>query len=687
MYRLIIEDDEGRKSVVPVSRSEVTVGRREGNTIRLNERNVSRTHARLVEEQSSLFLEDAGSRFGVKVNGERILNRILLRPGDDVVIGDYHLSVLPEEGATLLARGGSLLAREGGPERLGDVARKPTLPDTSPGGVPFHRLGARFENPATAPRLLLGGGADGSSRQEVLLLGPRNTLGRTTDNDVVILHPSIHRRHALILWDGDQVKIQVAEGVDGVRINDQLVRRVALQDGDHLEIGAVPLLFRLPAARPVVSSLVATEPTIEAEALPRRPRRPWPLFLGGGLLALGLLVFFFWPAAPGVPAVDRGGGLAPSTGDPSGSDPGAATPGRLLPTPQAALPGPNTAVPPSPGGLSTPAPGRGPTVEYGPTQLALDLEKAKEALDARQWDSALATLEAALDRGGSGSALESFFVRARAEKAAQQQLARARELAAEQTVEEAFLAARRVPEASIYRQEADELAGKLQQRIVQLHLERGRQQLAAGKASLALEEYQAALALAPQNRRAQQGERLASEKLQGRRGARGGAGRAVPPPEPIDPALAPAPPAPPRQVLPSPPPPPAPGPSSGVAQGPPATPTPPPKPAGNPSTVGAAPPDPPRPPLTRRDEAIQLFERGRQLWMKGKIDEAESVLRQATTVMPGYAEPYLTLALIYSKQSQRERALSSLRQFLLIAPNDPRRPKVEGMMKALAGTP
>ena len=39
--KLIIEDDEGRKTVVPFARDEITIGRQEGNTIRLTERNVS----------------------------------------------------------------------------------------------------------------------------------------------------------------------------------------------------------------------------------------------------------------------------------------------------------------------------------------------------------------------------------------------------------------------------------------------------------------------------------------------------------------------------------------------------------------------------------------------------------------------------------------------------------------------
>ena len=37
MFKLTIEDDEGKTTVVPLARDEITIGRLEGNTIRLTE--------------------------------------------------------------------------------------------------------------------------------------------------------------------------------------------------------------------------------------------------------------------------------------------------------------------------------------------------------------------------------------------------------------------------------------------------------------------------------------------------------------------------------------------------------------------------------------------------------------------------------------------------------------------------
>ena len=69
MHKLTIEDDEGKTVVVPLIRDEITVGRQEGNSIRLTERNISRRHARFYRQTGTLFVEDLGSYNGIKVNG------------------------------------------------------------------------------------------------------------------------------------------------------------------------------------------------------------------------------------------------------------------------------------------------------------------------------------------------------------------------------------------------------------------------------------------------------------------------------------------------------------------------------------------------------------------------------------------------------------------------------------------
>ncbi len=96
MFKLTIEDDEGKTTIVPLTRDEVTIGRDEGNTIRLTERNVSRRHARLVRQNGAIFIEDLSSFTGVRVNGAKIASPTPLRDGDEIQIGDYRIALRGE---------------------------------------------------------------------------------------------------------------------------------------------------------------------------------------------------------------------------------------------------------------------------------------------------------------------------------------------------------------------------------------------------------------------------------------------------------------------------------------------------------------------------------------------------------------------------------------------------------------
>ena len=93
IFKLIIEDDEGKTTVYPLADGRLTIGRKDGNTIRLMERNVSRRHARLERTNGAVFIEDLDSYNGVKINGERISGKYEVKEGDLVEIGDYHLAL------------------------------------------------------------------------------------------------------------------------------------------------------------------------------------------------------------------------------------------------------------------------------------------------------------------------------------------------------------------------------------------------------------------------------------------------------------------------------------------------------------------------------------------------------------------------------------------------------------------
>jgi predicted component of type VI protein secretion system len=118
--KLVIEDESGTRSIVPLAGEQVTVGRgEEGNALPLPDRDVSRRHARFTLVNGAVFVEDLGSLTGTRVNGERISGRRRLREGDLVEIGGYDLAVVPDGGL-------AAMAGPGAPPPLPHASRPPT---------------------------------------------------------------------------------------------------------------------------------------------------------------------------------------------------------------------------------------------------------------------------------------------------------------------------------------------------------------------------------------------------------------------------------------------------------------------------------------------------------------------------------------------------------------------------------
>lgn len=71
---------------IPLRRGILTIGRRESCDISLKFPNVSGLHCELAYKDAGFWqVRDLGSTNGIKVNGERVLNRAL-RPGDEIAI-------------------------------------------------------------------------------------------------------------------------------------------------------------------------------------------------------------------------------------------------------------------------------------------------------------------------------------------------------------------------------------------------------------------------------------------------------------------------------------------------------------------------------------------------------------------------------------------------------------------------
>lgn len=302
VLKLIIEDDEGKTTIYPLADDDVSIGRREGNTIRLMERNVSRRHARLFRMNGNVFVEDLDSYNGVRVNGERIRGRQTVEVGDLVEIGDYHLALqktdlsddgsaipspaiqettpgLVDDGSTHRLRMETVSRKAEGARFDPDPAQRDTLID-QPRATPVPQP----EVAATEPLPPLPAAADRQPDPTVasglrriadvprvicvsteyagqaFVLGDETVIGRIEDNDIVIEHRSVSRSHAKLIATETGHKIVDLQSANGILVNGEEYAMTELRAGDLIELGHVHFRY--------VPADVAFEATREeAEAL------------------------------------------------------------------------------------------------------------------------------------------------------------------------------------------------------------------------------------------------------------------------------------------------------------------------------------------------------------------------------------------------------------------------------------
>ncbi len=237
MWKLVIEDDEGKRTVVPLTRDDYSIGRKEGNTIRLTERNVSREHARIAKKPASsavvvdghstetqYVLEDAESYNGVYVNGLRVSQAQDLVNGDLVQIGDYRM-VLQDDQAQA--------AQVVTPSIPADAVK------TSVPSAAQNRGSLLMERPNRL--VMLAGPTPGA---EFPLDRERLTIGRAEDANISVNHNSVSRLHSEV-HDLGEGRFEIVDkgSSNGVRVNSAELKRGIIEAGDVIELGDVKFKF------------------------------------------------------------------------------------------------------------------------------------------------------------------------------------------------------------------------------------------------------------------------------------------------------------------------------------------------------------------------------------------------------------------------------------------------------------
>jgi pSer/pThr/pTyr-binding forkhead associated (FHA) protein len=213
MWKLTIEDDEGKRTPLPLARDDYTIGRGEDNTVRLTERNISRKHGAMRRMASGWLFLDASSYNGSYANGTRIVTEHIISNGDVIQLGDYRLEFVDEE----------LTAKSG------EAPNASTIPGGGAAAVKPDRL------------VVVIGPEPGV---EFVIHSATIVLGRAPEADVCLAHSSVSRLHAEIhALGGGRYEILDKASANGVRVNGSLLKRGLLEAGDFIDLGELKLKF------------------------------------------------------------------------------------------------------------------------------------------------------------------------------------------------------------------------------------------------------------------------------------------------------------------------------------------------------------------------------------------------------------------------------------------------------------
>jgi serine phosphatase RsbU (regulator of sigma subunit) len=187
---LLVVDPAGHRSRVAIEALPFRIGRHAANELILRDNRASRNHARIVIEGGVYFVEDAGSRHGVFVNGKRV-TRQALESADRIEFGfpDSYQLVFAWEGAELSRLMDQFAAQD----------KEATLTGTAPGGS-LARLRAVLEVARTLQT--------GFALQDV--------LGAVVDAAMAITGAE---RGFLLLRQGEDLEARVARGRGGASID------------------------------------------------------------------------------------------------------------------------------------------------------------------------------------------------------------------------------------------------------------------------------------------------------------------------------------------------------------------------------------------------------------------------------------------------------------------------------------
>jgi len=218
----------------------VSIGRSRDNDIVIENRAVSRSHARIRHEGADFIISDLNSANGIYVNGERVEKATLKH--DDVITIGKHTLVFKHE----VLSDKALISDAFGAERTIIVDKKP---------VAF---------------LVVTRGKQKDVRFQIEKA--EMTIGSARVCDICLNEWFVSKHHAVIHRQGNSFMLRDVGSWRGTRVNDVPVTQAVLRDGDEIQVGGTRLVFHFEGEE--VAALGAKRPPLERAKAPLTPIAP-----------------------------------------------------------------------------------------------------------------------------------------------------------------------------------------------------------------------------------------------------------------------------------------------------------------------------------------------------------------------------------------------------------------------------
>jgi hypothetical protein len=123
-------------------------------------------------------------------------------------------------------------------------------------------------------------------------------VGRASDCDLVVDHPTVSGRHLRMSWQGDRIRIEDLASANGTYVDDERVSHATVRPGDNVLLGQVAFPWGDPALKPFLR-LAAKGTMVAPPTLAGNMARSTLRIVGVLIAMAGALIGGLWMTDPG----------------------------------------------------------------------------------------------------------------------------------------------------------------------------------------------------------------------------------------------------------------------------------------------------------------------------------------------------------------------------------------------------